>query len=273
LNISGRAKLDCDEESLELGPMTRAIYVGREGKVNAWRMPGERHQFLTVEYSRDFLGRHLSGREAALHPVAQLALTAPQKAGGLGTSGKLDPAMRSRIRELISTPLEGAARSLWFNAQALAMAAEFFFISSARQQTPGSRKDKLASERVGRAAAILKRDLANPPTLSQLGAEVGCSPFYLSRTFSSQLGMTIPQFIRQVRMEQAAELLKSGRYNVTEAAMQVGYSSLSHFSQAFCEVMGCCPGLYPLGLSRVRLHPAIAQSRTQGQKGEKTTVT
>jgi AraC-like DNA-binding protein len=47
-------------------------------------------------------------------------------------------------------------------------------------------------------------------------------------------------------MERAAELLRSGRYNVTEAALEVGYSSLSHFSQAFCQVIGCCPGLYPL---------------------------
>jgi len=47
-------------------------------------------------------------------------------------------------------------------------------------------------------------------------------------------------------MERAAELLLSGKYNVTEAALEVGYSSLSHFSQAFCQTMGCCPGLYPL---------------------------
>ena len=59
--------------------------------------------------------------------------------------------------------------------------------------------------------------------------------------------MTIPQYVRKVRMERAAELLRSGRFNVTEAAMEVGYSSLSHFSQAFCQVMGCCPVLYPFG--------------------------
>jgi AraC-like DNA-binding protein len=56
---------------------------------------------------------------------------------------------------------------------------------------------------------------------------------------------TIPQYLRKLRMERAAELLKSGKYNVTEAALEVGYSSLSHFSQAFCQSMGCCPALYP----------------------------
>ena len=42
----------------------------------------------------------------------------------------------------------------------------------------------------------------------------------------------------------------SGKFNVTEAALKVGYNSLSHFSRAFCETMGCCPCFYPLGLPR-----------------------
>jgi AraC-like DNA-binding protein len=47
-------------------------------------------------------------------------------------------------------------------------------------------------------------------------------------------------------MERAASLLREGRLNVTQAALEVGYSSLSHFSTAFHDVIGCCPGLYPL---------------------------
>src|SRR5207245_7574946 len=108
------------------------------------------------------------------------------------------------------------------------------------------RQKRLARERVDRVKEILTRDLANPPTLEMLGQEVGCSPFYLSRIFSREVGQTIPQYLRNVRMERAAELLRTGRYNVTEAATEVGYSSLSHFSKAFCETIGCCPVLYPV---------------------------
>jgi AraC-like DNA-binding protein len=107
------------------------------------------------------------------------------------------------------------------------------------------RQKRIARERVERVTAILRRDFAEPPTLEQISRETGCSRFYLSRTFSRETGMTIPQYLRKLRMECAAELLKSGKCNVTEAAMEVGYSSLSHFSQAFCRIMGCCPALYP----------------------------
>ena len=59
-------------------------------------------------------------------------------------------------------------------------------------------------------------------------------------------GETIADHVRRLRLERAAELLRSGKFNVTEAALEVGYNSLSHFSQAFHEAFGCCPGLYPL---------------------------
>ena len=51
---------------------------------------------------------------------------------------------------------------------------------------------------------------------------------------------------RQARLERAAHLLRAGKHNVTETALEVGYNSLSHFSAAFHEAFGCCPGLYPL---------------------------
>jgi AraC-like DNA-binding protein len=62
-----------------------------------------------------------------------------------------------------------------------------------------------------------------------------------------------------VRLERAAHLLRSGRCNVTEAAMAVGYTSLSHFSKAFWETFGCCPGLY--GNARLAAAQAGANRR------------
>ena len=91
-----------------------------------------------------------------------------------------------------------------------------------------------------------------------LAAEVGCGAFHLSRSFSLHVGQTVPQYLRQLRLERAAQLLREGRCNVTEAAMTVGYSSLSHFSKAFWEAYGCCPGLY--GNAKLR---AVAQKATK----------
>jgi AraC-like DNA-binding protein len=107
-----------------------------------------------------------------------------------------------------------------------------------------TRQKRVARERVDKVKAILARDLENPPTLEQLGREVGCSSFYLSRLFSQEAGMTVPQYLRKIRMEKAGELLLTGKFNVSEVAIEVGYYSLSHFSRAFCQAMGTCPTLY-----------------------------
>ena len=53
--------------------------------------------------------------------------------------------------------------------------------------------------------------------------------------------MTISLFLRRLRIEKAAEKMSSGRMNVSEAALEVGYRSLSHFSQAFRAEKGCSP--------------------------------
>ena len=123
---------------------------------------------------------------------------------------------------------------------------EFFFRPPTSNELFCHRQQRVSRDRVDRVIARLKSDLAHPPSLEQLGREVGCSSYYLSRTFSKEIGETLPQYLRRLRLERAAELLRSGRFNVTEAAMEVGYSSLSHFSQAFHQAYGCCPGLYPM---------------------------
>ena len=157
--------------------------------------------------------------------------------------------MTSEQRQVVTTllhpPVSKLAQSLWYQSKALELMSHFLF-------TPKDpeffcmRQKRVARDRVERTKELLARDLADPPTLEALGQEVGCSPFYLSRSFSREVGLTIPQYLRKLRMERAAELLRSGRYNVTEAATEVGYASLSHFSKAFCETIGCCPVLYPM---------------------------
>ena len=111
---------------------------------------------------------------------------------------------------LAEPPVAKAAQILWYQSKALELMAHFLF----EPKDPEffcMRQKRVARERVERTKELLARDLANPPTLEMLGQEVGCSPFYLSRIFSREVGLTIPQYLRNIRMERAAELLRSGR--------------------------------------------------------------
>src|SRR5262249_20704768 len=136
-------------------------------------------------------------------------------------------------------------QEMWFRSKALEVAAHLFF-RPAGGELLCTRTQRLARERIEKAKQILRERMQEPPPLEELARMVNCSSFYLSRQFAQSGGMTMQQFLRQVRMERAAELLRTGKCNVTEAALEVGYNSLSHFSTAFHETFGCCPGLYPL---------------------------
>lgn len=255
LNLSGHARLSRGDTTVVISPMSLGFYAVGDGGLAAWRLPGEQHQFLTLEFATSFLDRHLKGHEPALHRVLRTALGPQKDSVGISTIEPLPVSFRKWIETLRQPEVVGAAQGLWYESKALELVARLFFDRPDQDHPLPTRRDSVATDRVARLVEILGETLADPPSLKELGRRIGCSPYHLSRTFSREMGMTLPQYLRQIRMERAAELLKSGRFNVTEAALEVGYSSLSHFSHAFCEVMGCCPGLYPLGLVSARPQP------------------
>jgi len=190
------------------------------------------------------LQKQLAQNEAGLEPDIRRVVFDGKEQSVVAPARPMTIEQRGVVASLAAPPVAKAAQILWYQSKALELMAHFLFAPK-DPEFFCMRQKRVARERVERTKELLARDLANPPALEMLGQEVGCSPFYLSRIFSREVGVTIPQYLRNLRMERAAELLRTGRYNVTEAATEVGYSSLSHFSKAFCETIGCCPVLYP----------------------------
>ena len=244
LNLEGRGAVGSRGQNDYVSGCA-GYYAVSDGPLPATREARERHQFVTLEFSRDHLQKQLADCESALDPQMRRAVFPEKDAAFVSTPKPMAREQRGVIASLRQPPVPKAAQSLWYQGKALELMAHFLF-EPKDQELFCMRQKRVARDRVERTKELLARDVANPPTLEALGQEVGCSPFYLSRIFSREVGLTIPQFLRNVRMERAAELLRSGRYNVTEAAIEVGYASLSHFSKAFCETIGCCPALYPM---------------------------
>lgn len=246
LNLEGDGIISSAVTETAFTPMTVGFYRRGRQPLRGRREPNQRHQFLTIELSFGFLRQYLGEFVKSLHVVVREAV------GGRGETSAVAPAMRlsSRHQQLLSSlrqaPVLALAQGAWYRAKALEAAAEFFFVAGEDEELFCHRQKRLSAERVEKVLALLNKNLAEPPSLDEIGRAVGCSAFHLSRTFSAAAGLTIPQYLRQLRMERAAELLRSGKFNVTETALEVGYSSLSHFSHAFHETFGCCPGLYPL---------------------------
>lgn len=247
LNLSGHADVCAAGETLELAPLTAGFYAQNDSSLTASRQAGKRHQFITVELSLPFLERHLAPGAEGIHPHVSRFLARGERASAMVSEPiRMSHDQQQLVLSLRNPPVFQAAQRLWYEAKALEVVAAFLYQPLAGEELFCQRQHHLNRERAHKVLAILNENLAEPPSLEELGRRVGCSHFYLSRIFTQEVGKTISVTLRDLRMERAASLLRQGRMNVTEAAMEVGYSSLSHFSSAFHEVIGCCPGLYPL---------------------------
>ena len=243
LNLEGHGEVGRAGKTL-YAPTAAGYYAIGDEPLPASRRANDHHQFATLEFSRAHLRKQFVQNEDDLEPQIRRVIFGEKDETIVAPTRPMSIRQRAVVASLAEPPVSKAAQILWYQSKALELMAHFLF----EPKDPEffcMRQKRVARERVERAKELLSHNLTNPLTLEALGQEVGCSPFYLSRMFSREVGLTIPQYLRKLRMERAAELLRTGRYNVTEAATEVGYSSLSHFSKAFCETIGCCPVLYP----------------------------
>jgi signal transduction histidine kinase/ligand-binding sensor domain-containing protein/DNA-binding response OmpR family regulator len=78
-----------------------------------------------------------------------------------------------------------------------------------------------------------------------LSNELGLSRVHVHRKLKENTNLSTANFIKQVRLQQAARLLKEDeKLNVSEVAYAVGYANLSHFSTAFHDMYGVSPTEY-----------------------------
>lgn len=245
LNLAGTGAVQAGERRLELAPLTAGFYFQDAPGLSGLRSGGQRHQFITVELSLEFLRQNLAATDAELHESLRRVL------GGKGGAFVSEPLRLTSDHQLLVAslrrpPVHAGAQRLWYRAKALEVASALFYRAPGGEELFCQRQKLLNQDRVQRVLAMLSENLSETPTLEAIGRRVGCSHYHLSRIFSQETGQSIFQQLRRLRMERAAELLRAGRLNVTEVALEVGYASPSHFSTAFHETYGCCPGLYPL---------------------------
>ena len=95
----------------------------------------------------------------------------------------------------------------------------------------------------------IAEDFTRQPRLGGLAKKLGYSADYLDRVFKKAKGKTIPQFIRERRIEEARSLLIESNLLLKEIAQRCGYANAAHFTRSFQAATGLAPqqfrALYP----------------------------
>jgi AraC-like DNA-binding protein len=90
----------------------------------------------------------------------------------------------------------------------------------------------------------LRENYTEPIYANTLARIIGISESRLKSLFQQALGISWVKYLQGYRIHRAASLLNDGRHNVTEAALSVGFDSLSHFNKTFHSFMGASPKEY-----------------------------
>ncbi len=120
-------------------------------------------------------------------------------------------------------------------------------------------------QHVNRALHYLREHFAEPVYARDVAKAVGVSESRLKVLFRDALGVPWSRYIQGYRIQQAVAMLGSD-HNVTEAALAVGFESLSHFNATFRAFMGVTPSSYlkrrdPKRQTNSRKKDAAAQAR------------
>lgn len=226
----------------------------------------DRHECLTLVFPDPWLAENLQALLPQLPEPSRLLVAKTQSAAfRLGRS--LTEQDLTWARSLMASHLCDAARLLLDKARLTDFLLRELFTtdSTAASQAVNliSRAERAAHERVERVKAHLLKQLDENHELETLATAVGCSPHYLSRTFTQVTGTPLMLWIRRARIDRAADLIATGRCNVSEAALEVGYRSFSHFSRAFQQEKSVPPSKWITHLAQTRLsHKKPPNSKT-----------
>ena len=97
---------------------------------------------------------------------------------------------------------------------------------------------------INRALGYLYSHFSEAITVSDAAAYVGYTPNYFNTCFRQQMGLPFGEYLRQMRLNYAENLLRSSMMPVTEVAFEYGFGSLSYFSRCFREEYKLSPQEY-----------------------------
>ena len=107
-----------------------------------------------------------------------------------------------------------------------------------------SEQEQIASERMKQMLRYIEEHFAEEVTVAKIADSVALSESACLRSFRQFLGITPIQYLKQFRVEKAAELLRSTRLKTGEIGLECGFSDGSYFIRTFREIKHCTPREY-----------------------------
>lgn len=100
--------------------------------------------------------------------------------------------------------------------------------------------------RIRATIECMKTDMRNALSVAELAKMVDLSPWHFNHLFKAETSKSPMQFLNEVRIQQAKEMLTTTTLSIKEVVSALGLSDRSHFSRNFKTVVGVTPKQFVL---------------------------
>ena len=104
-----------------------------------------------------------------------------------------------------------------------------------------SGKQSTKQKKILQAISFLNDHYREQYSLKEIAAQVGLSSYYLAHIFPQELGISVMQYRKNLRMALAKEMLKNTKMPITKIAFDTGWNDSNYFSLVFRDETGISP--------------------------------
>jgi len=159
------------------------------------------------------------------------------------TSQSVKNALLAGADDFISKPYDYAMLTLKVNNILKSKNQLVLNVHKQDLSTPGEVNiPSLDKELLSKIVAYVEENMAdNNLSVEKMCDHIGMSRMNLHRRLHAIMGKTTSEFIREIRMKRAGQLLSSGSKRISEVMFEIGISSNAHFNRYFKEMYGISP--------------------------------
>lgn len=199
-----------------------------------------------IELSEQWLKANLSDQSKSSEQF--LKQMSDQEMSVLGNGSYfISPEMRQLIYEMNTCPYTGLVKQLFLEGKVLLLLGLQLYQIENKGDTKANKIHKSDLERLYYLRELLTRDYAVKRSIEELAMHIGMNRTKIQASFKQCFGITIHDYLIEVRMNEAYKILRSapkGSYNVVDIARHVGYKHYNHFSAIFKKRYGVSPSTF-----------------------------
>lgn len=159
--------------------------------------------------------------------------------------------LKSIFQKILKCPFQDITKLMVLQASAtevIAYVLEKDFFSNECKFDGLIKLDRYALEKLEKARLYIEDNMEDIITIKTLSQLVGLNEYKLKAGFRKIHHMTIREYQKHCRMHKAYELMQQKDFGVTQAAIEVGYTNISHFAKCFREHYGENPKHFRFGV-------------------------